>query len=192
MTVTINGVKDQGNVDATLIGSILAKDIVSGNPVELSSLEDDDGKNVLRVVDAAPFAYDGVNDELKIQGEVDIVDIGVMTVDVVAAALSVSAGATVTLREFNNEKNKSFRLAARSGAMTDFEFYYDTTRTQGNYTVPAHAIVLNVPIAMTNSTSESWSTNDMPIFGQYWRIKAKNVAGADRTLTVAAVRRMPT
>lgn len=39
-------------------GSLLARDKDSGKFTEVSSIEDENGKHVLRVVDAAPFAYD--------------------------------------------------------------------------------------------------------------------------------------
>ena len=46
---------------------ILAKDITSGASVELSSTEDTGGKNVLRIVDASPFAYDDTTETLSVR-----------------------------------------------------------------------------------------------------------------------------
>ena len=68
----INATKDAFNVQ--LSGSILAQDTTSGENVELSSIADTDGKNVLRTVDAAPFAYDTVSLAKRVtQAKKDIV-----------------------------------------------------------------------------------------------------------------------
>jgi len=54
-----------GTLDVTLSGSILAKDPATGNPVELTAVQDDNEDWVLRIVDAAPFAYDQTAESLK-------------------------------------------------------------------------------------------------------------------------------
>lgn len=52
--------------------TLIAKD-TNNNNVDLTSILDENGKAVLRVVDAAPFAYNEVEDRLKIEGKRKIV-----------------------------------------------------------------------------------------------------------------------
>ena len=54
-----------GSAKVKLIGSILALDPATGDPVELSAVQRPDGSWVLLTADAAPYAYDSVNSLIK-------------------------------------------------------------------------------------------------------------------------------
>lgn len=50
-------------------GVMKGKSKETGLPVELTSVQDDDGEGVLRIFDAAPHAYDSVTDSLRVQND---------------------------------------------------------------------------------------------------------------------------
>jgi len=60
-------VTESGDLRVQLSGTIMALDTETKEPKPLSVLEDDKGDYVLRVVDSAPFAYDPIQDRLKVE-----------------------------------------------------------------------------------------------------------------------------
>ena len=86
-TVELNqGAPGQNPWPVTLSGAITAEDI-EGNPIALSAEKDPDGKAVLRIVDAAPFAYNKETDRFKVESSVT----ETTTIETIMNAVSVPA-----------------------------------------------------------------------------------------------------
>jgi len=79
-------VTESGDLKVQQSGTITAEDI-EGNPVALSAEKDPDGKAVLRIVDAAPFAYNKETDRFKVESSVT----ETTTIETLMNAVSVPA-----------------------------------------------------------------------------------------------------
>ena len=90
-----------GSAKVALSGAITAEDI-EGNPVALSAEKDPDGKAVLRIVDAAPFAYNKETDRFKVESSVT----EMTTIETLMNAVSVPAqeGRSDVVVDFTSEQ----------------------------------------------------------------------------------------
>lgn len=90
-----------GSAKVALSGTITAEDI-EGNPVALSAEKDPDGKAVLRIVDAAPFAYNKETDRFKVESSVT----ETTTIETLMNAVSVPAqgGRSEVIVDFTSEQ----------------------------------------------------------------------------------------
>ena len=97
---------DENNpLNVTLSGTITAEDI-EGNPVALSAEKGPDGKAVLRIVDAAPFAYNQETDRFMVETETT-------TIETLMNAVSVPAqeGRSEVIVDFTSEQEAWFFLS---------------------------------------------------------------------------------
>ena len=105
-------VDENGNVIVQQSGAITAEDI-EGNPIALSAEKDPDGKAVLRIVDAAPFAYNKETDRFKVESSVT----ETTTIETLMNAVSVPAregpqeGRSEVIVDFTSEQEAWFFLS---------------------------------------------------------------------------------
>jgi hypothetical protein len=94
-----------GDQKVQLSGTITAEDI-EGNPIALSAEKDPDGKAVLRIVDAAPFAYNKETDRFMVETETT-------TIETLMNAVSVPAqgGISQVMVDFTSEQEAWFFLS---------------------------------------------------------------------------------
>ena len=98
-------VTESGDLKVQLSGAITAEDI-EGNPVALSAEKDPDGKAVLRIVDAAPFAYNKETDRFMVETETT-------TIETLMNAVSVPAQTSIAdlTVDFTSEQEAWFFLS---------------------------------------------------------------------------------
>ena len=98
-------VTESGDLRVQLSGAITAEDI-EGNPIALSAEKDPDGKAVLRIVDAAPFAYNKETDRFMVETEMT-------TIETLMNAVSVPAqeGRSDVVVDFASEQEAWFFLS---------------------------------------------------------------------------------
>jgi len=105
-------VDENGNVIVQQSGAITAEDI-EGNPIALSAEKDPDGKAVLRIVNAAPFAYNKETDRFKVESSVA----ETTTIETLMNAVSVPAregpqeGRSEVIVDFTSEQEAWFFLS---------------------------------------------------------------------------------
>jgi hypothetical protein len=90
---------NDGNLGVKLAGSILAKDPATGETVEVTAVQDNDGEWVFRMVDASPVAYDQATDTIKTKSKKSL-----PAIQTLSQTVNITAGS-----------NKQFTIAPPAG-----------------------------------------------------------------------------
>lgn len=109
------------------------KDKDTGEKSTPTTVRDANGRDVLRVVDAAPVAYDMANDKLKVIGEVNVNHDATLNVDYLQSAYAVSLSTAspslvMTYDLFNNNAKEllaSLRFLGTHETFVNFKIEYD-------------------------------------------------------------------
>ncbi len=117
---------------------------------------------------------------------------------ITAADQVVPAGGTVDVQEFDGtEPYSTFRVAFADDYTDDIEVLYSATRTMGNYGFNQRLFAHHVlPIESFDPPNLAFgfgykTTNDIPIFGNAWRISLRNTSDSEKRVKVIEIRRLP-